>query len=38
MNFENNIIQILKRLEIPGNAEKIYIYLLKSGQKIGSIL
>ena len=35
MNFENNIIRILKRLEIPGNAAKIYIYLLKSGQQNG---
>ena len=35
MNFEINIIRILKRLEIPGNAAKIYIYLLKSGQQNG---
>ena len=35
MNFENNIFQILKRLEIPGNAAKIYIYLLKNGQQNG---
>ena len=35
MNFEDNIIRILKRLEIPGNAAKIYIYLLKNGQQNG---
>tara|TARA_B100000902_G_C27180616_1_gene848743 strand:+ start:113 stop:865 length:753 start_codon:yes stop_codon:yes gene_type:complete len=28
---EQNIIQILSRLDIPGNAAKIYIYLLKNG-------
>ena len=35
MKFEKNIIQILKRFEIPGNAAKIYIYLLKNGEQNG---
>ena len=35
MNFYYNIIHILKRLKIPGNAAKIYIYLLKNGQQNG---
>lgn len=35
MDFKSNIIQILKRLEIPGNAAKIYIYLLKNGEQNG---
>ena len=35
MNIEKNIIQILKRFEIPGNAAKIYIYLLKNGEQNG---
>ena len=35
MNFEDNIIQILKRLDIPGNAAKIYIFLLKNGEQNG---
>ena len=26
---EENIIKILSRLDVPGNAAKIYIYLLK---------
>ena len=30
-SVEQNIIQILSRLDIPGNAAKIYIYLLKNG-------
>ena len=33
--IENNIIKILKRLAIPGNAAKIYIYLLKYGEQNG---
>tara|TARA_S200000501_G_scaffold376115_1_gene430031 strand:- start:429 stop:695 length:267 start_codon:yes stop_codon:yes gene_type:complete len=35
MNLKNNIIQILKRLEIPGSTAKIYIYLLKNDQQNG---
>ena len=35
IQFENNIVEILKRLEIPGNAAKIYIYLLKNGEQNG---
>lgn len=35
MDFEKNIIKILNRLEIPGNAAKIYIYLLKNGEQNG---
>jgi len=29
--IENNIIKILSRLDIPGNAAKIYLFLLKNG-------
>ena len=32
---EDNIIKILGRLDIPGNAAKIYIYLLKNGPSTG---
>ena len=35
MDFEKNIIQIFNRLQIPGNAAKIYIYLLKNGEQNG---
>ena len=33
--IENNIITILNRLEIPGNAAKIYLFLLKNGPASG---
>ena len=32
---EENIIRILNRLDVPGNAAKIYIYLLKNGPSTG---
>ncbi|MFL3014161.1 MAG: TrmB family transcriptional regulator [Candidatus Neomarinimicrobiota bacterium] len=32
---EENIIKILSRLDVPGNAAKIYIYLLKNGPSTG---
>lgn len=32
--IENNIIKILSRLDIPGNAAKIYLFLLKNGPLI----
>ena len=32
---ENNIIKILSRLDIPGNAAKIYLFLLKNGPASG---
>ena len=32
---ESNIIKILSRLDVPGNAAKIYIFLLKNGPASG---
>ena len=32
---EENIIRILSRLDVPGNAAKIYIFLLKNGPSTG---
>ena len=32
---ESNIIKILSRLDVPGNAAKIYIFLLKNGPTSG---
>ena len=28
---EDNLINILKRFDVPGNAAKIYLFLLKNG-------
>lgn len=33
--IEENIVRILSRLDIPGNAAKIYIFLLKNGPSTG---
>ena len=33
--IENNLIKILSRLYIPGNAAKIYLFLLKNGPSSG---
>ena len=33
--IENNLIKILSRLDIPGNAAKIYLFLLKNGPSSG---
>ena len=35
---EDNIIKILGRLDIPGNAAKIYIHLLKNGPSTGYLV
>ena len=32
---ENNIIKVLSRLDVPGNAAKIYLFLLKNGPASG---
>ena len=32
---ENNIIKFFSRLDVPGNASKIYIFLLKNGPATG---
>ena len=32
---ENSIIKILSRLDVPGNAAKIYLFLLKNGPASG---
>ena len=35
---EDNIIKILGRLDVPGNAAKIYIYLLRNGASTGYLV